>query len=115
MTQRGEELLKEYRNGIETLTEHLPEATKEYNHFTGSFFEDGKLKKGTKHLMALAISVKEGDEASIAYHMDQCVEAECTDKEIYESMGVSAAYGGGSAMSQAVTTGLTILQEFRNR
>lgn len=115
MNKQGEDLLKEYRNGIETLTEHLPEATKEYNHFTGSFFEDGELSKGTKHLMALAISVKDGDEASIAYHMDQCVEADCSDKEIYETMGVSAAYGGGSAMSQAVTTGLNILQEFRNR
>ncbi|MGI8314678.1 carboxymuconolactone decarboxylase family protein [Halobacillus mangrovi] len=115
MNKNAEQILHDYRKGIEELTSHLPEATKEYNRFTGAFFEDGELERGTKHLMVLAISLKYGDEASITYHMDQCVEMGCTDQQIYETMGVSAAYGGGSAMSQAVTVGMKIVEEFRKR
>lgn len=113
--KQAEERLESYRTGIEELSEHLPEAVKQYNRFTGESFEGGEIEKHTKHLMALAMSVKDGDVESMTYHMDQCVELGCTDKQIYESMMVSAAYGGGSAMSQGVTKGIEILQQLRER
>ncbi|WP_394217499.1 carboxymuconolactone decarboxylase family protein [Halobacillus trueperi] len=115
MKNQAEQTLHDYRHGIEELTSYLPEGTKEYNRFTGAFFEDGEVDRSHKHLMALAISVKDGDEASITYHMDQCVALGCSDQQIYETMGVAAAYGGGSAMSQAVTVGIRTLKEFRER
>ncbi|WP_270182241.1 carboxymuconolactone decarboxylase family protein [Alkalihalobacillus sp. CinArs1] len=113
--KQAEERLESYRTGIEQLTESLPEAIKQYNRFTAECFEEGDIQKSTKHLMALAISTKDGDKESMTYHMDQCVELGCSDKEIYETMLVSAAYGGGSAMSQGVTKGLEILKEIRQR
>ncbi|MCA0988386.1 carboxymuconolactone decarboxylase family protein [Guptibacillus algicola] len=113
--KKAEKRLEAYRSGIETLNEVLPEAITQYNQFTGECFEEGEVAKATKHLMALSISMKDGDQESITYHMDQCVELGCSDKEIYETMLVSAAYGGGSAMSQGVTKGLEILKELRQR
>lgn len=113
--KQAEERLESYRTGIEKISEHLPEAVKQYNRFTGESFENGEIKKHTKHLIALAISVKDGDEASMTYHMDQCVELGSTDNQIYETMMVSAAYGGGSAMSQGVTKGIEILKQLKER
>ena len=115
MRINAEQNLENYRKGIEQLSQHLPNAMSEYNHFTGESFESGEIDRPHKHLMALAISIKDGDEASITYHMDQCVAMECTDQQIYETMAVSAGYGGGSAMSQGVTAGLEILKQLRNR
>ncbi|SFF69824.1 Uncharacterized conserved protein YurZ, alkylhydroperoxidase/carboxymuconolactone decarboxylase family [Halobacillus alkaliphilus] len=115
MERKAHTILEEYRNGIEQLSEHLPKTIQEYNRFTGEAFNDGEVTKVNKHLMALAISLKEGDEPSIAYHMDQCVAMDCSDQEIYEAMGVAAAYGGGAAMSQSVTKGFEILKQLRNQ
>ncbi|WP_226579609.1 carboxymuconolactone decarboxylase family protein [Halobacillus litoralis] len=115
MNKNAVQVLEDYRQGIEELTNYLPEATKDYNRFTGAFFESGEIDKSIKHLMALAISLKDGDQASMTYHLDQCVELGCSDQQIYETMGVGAAYGGGSAMSQAVTSGMNILKELRER
>jgi len=107
--------LVNYRKGIEQLTDHLSDAINGYNRFTGEVFQDGEIDRSHKHLMALSIGVKEGDEASMTYHLDQCVALDCSDQQIYEAMLVAAAYGGGSAMSQGVTAGLEILKQLRNR
>ncbi|KIL50983.1 carboxymuconolactone decarboxylase family protein [Jeotgalibacillus campisalis] len=115
MILNGEKILDRYRKGIEEVNESLPEAISEYNRFTGKAFESGEIDRSQKHLTALAIAVKDGDESSIAYHMDQCIGYDCTDQEIHETMMVAAAYGGGSAMSHGVTMGLELLKQFRNR
>ena len=101
--------LENYRKGIEQLTDHLPNAINEYNHFTGEVFQDGEIDRSHKLLMALSIGVKDGDEASMTYHLDPCVALDCSDQQIYEAMLVAAAYGGGSAMSQGVTAVLKSL------
>ncbi|PPA70834.1 carboxymuconolactone decarboxylase family protein [Jeotgalibacillus proteolyticus] len=115
MENRAESILERYRKGIDELGEYVPVVVKEYNSFTGKSFEDGEIDRSHKHLMAFAISIKDGDEASITYHLDQCVAMDCSDQQIYEAMAVAAAYGGGSAMSQGVTTGIERLKDFRQR
>lgn len=42
MKNHAEQTLHDYRHGIEELTSYLPEGTKEYNRFTGAFFEEGR-------------------------------------------------------------------------
>ncbi|WP_404407134.1 carboxymuconolactone decarboxylase family protein [Jeotgalibacillus malaysiensis] len=111
----GENILNRYRRGIESIHDLMPSAVHEYNQFTGKAFEAGDISKSQKHLIALAIAVNDGDESSIAYHMDQCVSHDCTDQQIHETMMVAAAYGGGSAMSHGVTMGLELLKQFRSR
>lgn len=115
MNINGEEILDRYRKGIEEVHDALPEAVSEYNRFTGKAFEAGEIDRAHKHLTALAIAVKDGDESSIAYHMDQCVGHDCSDQQIHETLMVAAAYGGGSAMSHGVTMGLEMLKQFRDR
>ncbi|WP_227395021.1 carboxymuconolactone decarboxylase family protein [Jeotgalibacillus aurantiacus] len=115
MNLNGEKILERYRNGVKEVHETLPDAISEYNRFTGKVFESGTIDRSQKHLMALAIAIKDGDESSIAFHMDQCVAHDCTDQQIHETMMVAAAYGGGSAMSHGVTMGLELLKQFRER
>ncbi|SDJ10503.1 carboxymuconolactone decarboxylase family protein [Salimicrobium halophilum] len=111
MTKKAVDMLNNYREGIEALTGTMPESVKAYNDFTGGAFEDGEIEKAEKHRMALAIALKDGDEASITYHMDQCLGKGCSKEKIYEIMAVASAYGGGSAMSRSIIKGIPIFEE----
>ncbi len=44
-----------------------------------------------------------------------CLDQGCSDKEILEACGVSAAFVGGAAMSQAVTLVQECLTELKNQ
>lgn len=81
----------------------MPTIAKKYNAFTEACFEKGKLAKKEKQLIALGISIFSQDEYCIIYHTKGCLDEGCTEDEILETVGVSAAFGGGAAMSQAVT------------
>ncbi|WP_166805891.1 MULTISPECIES: carboxymuconolactone decarboxylase family protein [Jeotgalibacillus] len=114
MQINAQEILERYRRGISLVHEEMPSAIHEYNQFTGKAFEDGEIDRAHKHLIALAIAVTDGDESSMVYHMDQCIEHDCSDKQIHEAMMVAAAYGGGSSMSHGVTMGLEMLKQLRH-
>ena len=49
------------------------------------------------------------------YHTKGCLDQGCSDKEILEACGVSAAFAGGAAMSQAVTLVQECLIELKNQ
>lgn len=98
-----EAAIQEYKTGIGQFTEKMPKIAKHYNAFTEACFEEGKLSKKDKQLIALGISVAAQDEYCIAYHMKGCLDEGAKEEEIMEAVGVSAAFGGGAAMSQAVT------------
>lgn len=42
-------------------------------------------------------------EYSIIYHTKGCLDQGCSEEEILETVGVTAAFGGGASMSQGVT------------
>ncbi|KGX92361.1 hypothetical protein N781_16550 [Pontibacillus halophilus JSM 076056 = DSM 19796] len=113
MSTYAKQLVDDYRRGVQLFSEKMPEIARQYNEFTKVSFQEGVLQKKYKHLTALAISIKEQDETCITYHTHQCVELGCTDDEIHEILGVAAAFGGGEAMSKAVTTALEAVEEFR--
>lgn len=95
--------LQEYKEGIGQFTEKMPNIAKKYNAFTEACFEKGELSQKEKQMIALGISVYAQDEYCIIYHTKGCLDQGCTEKEILEAIGVTAAFGGGAAMSQAVT------------
>ncbi|GAE30281.1 carboxymuconolactone decarboxylase family protein [Halalkalibacter hemicellulosilyticus] len=95
--------LQDYKEGIGVFTKKMPTIAKKYNAFTEACFEKGKLAKKEKQLIALGISIFSQDEYCIIYHTKGCLDEGCTEDEILETVGVSAAFGGGAAMSQAVT------------
>lgn len=98
-----EDALHEYKSGLGTFTQKMPEIARHYNAFTEACFEEGRLSKKEKHLIALGIAINTQDEYCIIYHAKGCLDNGASEQEILEAVGVTAAFGGGAAMSQAVT------------
>ncbi|KMK91852.1 carboxymuconolactone decarboxylase family protein [Rossellomorea marisflavi] len=98
-----EAALLDYKTGLGIFTEKMPELAQHYNAFTEHCFREGVLSKKEKQLIALGISLYSQDEYCIIYHTKGCLDQGCTEEEILEAVGVTAAFGGGAAMSQAVT------------
>ncbi|WP_338473107.1 carboxymuconolactone decarboxylase family protein [Niallia sp. XMNu-256] len=98
-----EAALYEYKAGLGDFTKKMPSLASKFNAFTEECFKEGVLSKKEKQLIALGISLFSQDEYCIIYHVKGCLDEGCTEQEIYEAIGVTAAFGGGASMSQAVT------------
>ncbi|KQL50436.1 alkylhydroperoxidase [Heyndrickxia shackletonii] len=98
-----EEALYQYKVGLGTFTKKMPKLAEHYNAFTQECFKEGVLSQKQKQLIALGISLYSQDEYCIIYHTKGCLDQGCTEEEIFEAIGVTAAFGGGASMSQAVT------------
>ncbi|WP_203363030.1 carboxymuconolactone decarboxylase family protein [Bacillus sp. REN10] len=103
MNNFSQEALREYKEGVGIFQEKMPELAKHYQEFTAACFKEGEIGLKEKHLMALSISVFAQDEYCIIYHVKGCLDQGCSEIEMLEALGVAAAFGGGAAMSQAVT------------
>ncbi|WP_077617028.1 carboxymuconolactone decarboxylase family protein [Bacillus sinesaloumensis] len=98
-----EAALLEYKAGLGVFTKKMPKLAEQYNAFTEECFREGALSQKQKQLIALGISIFSQDEYCIIYHTKGCLDQGCSEEEILETVGVTAAFGGGAAMSQAVT------------
>ncbi len=98
-----DQAIEDYKRGTSRMKEQLPEMTAGYFHFTEEAFKAGTIDKKNKQLMALAISIYAQDEYCIIYHTKGAVEHDASEKEIMETLAISAAIGGGAAFAQAVT------------
>ncbi|MBD8007350.1 carboxymuconolactone decarboxylase family protein [Bacillus norwichensis] len=108
-----EAALQEYKNGIGVFTKKMPKLAEAYNQFTQACFEEGMLSQKEKQMIALGISLYAQDEYCIIYHTKGCLDQGCTEEEILETVGVAAAFGGGAAMSQAVTLVQQAMEELK--
>ncbi|SEH38245.1 alkylhydroperoxidase AhpD family core domain-containing protein [Halobacillus karajensis] len=95
--------LHDFKEGMGAFTDHMPEVAHKFSEFTEECFKGGEISKKEKQLMALGISIVAQDEYCMIYHTKGCVDQGATEKEILEACGVAAAFGGGAALSQAVT------------
>ncbi|UOR11804.1 carboxymuconolactone decarboxylase family protein [Halobacillus amylolyticus] len=95
--------LQEYKHGIGIFADKMPEVAHHFNEFSESCFKEGELSKKQKQLMALGISIVAQDEYCMVYHTKGCVDQGASEQEVMEACGVAAAFGGGAALSQAVT------------
>ncbi|HDR7567661.1 TPA: carboxymuconolactone decarboxylase family protein [Bacillus mycoides] len=109
------DVLLDYKEGIGNFTQQIPEIAETYNAFTQACFQEGTLTKREKQLIALGISLAKQDEYCTIYHTKGCIDQGCSDKEILEACGVSAAFAGGAAMSQAVTLVQECLVELKHQ
>ncbi|MEH7381450.1 carboxymuconolactone decarboxylase family protein [Bacillus sp. JJ1533] len=98
-----EAALLDYKTGVGVFTKKMPKLAELYNAFTEECFKEGVLSQKQKQLIALGISIYSQDEYCIIYHTKGCLDQGCSEEEILETIGVTAAFGGGAAMSQAVT------------
>lgn len=108
-----EEALLDYKEGIGTFTKKMPKLAELYNAFTEECFKEGVLPQKQKQLIALAVSLYAQDEYCIIYHTKGCLDQGCSEEEILETIGVTAAFGGGAAMSQAVTLVQDCMQDLK--
>jgi len=99
----SEAALHNYKEGLGIFTEKMPELASLYNDFTEECFKEGTLSQKEKQLIALGISIYSQDEYCIIYHTKGCLDQGASEQEILETVGVTAAFGGGAAMSQSVT------------
>lgn len=99
----SEQVLMDYKEGLGHFTQKMPAIAAAFNGFTEACFKEGVLSQKQKQLIALGISLFSQDEYCIVYHTKGCLDQGCSEEEIFETVGVTAAFGGGSAISQAVT------------
>ena len=108
-----QEALQQYKEGIGIFERHLPEVARQYRRFTEACFAEGDLSVKNKHLIGVALGVMTNDEYCIIYHTKGSVDHGATEKEVLEAAAVAGAFGGGMAMSQAVTMLQEALKEDR--
>ncbi|WP_026771209.1 carboxymuconolactone decarboxylase family protein [Sediminibacillus sp. JSM 1682029] len=107
-----DQAILDYKEGSNRLEKGLPEVTKSYFDFTESCFQDGAIDAKQKQLIALGISIYAQDEYCIMYHTKGAVEHGATEKEMMETIAVSAALGGGAAFSQGVTLAMETFDHY---
>lgn len=108
-----ESALHHYKYGVGLFTEKMPKLAEQFNSFTEECFKEGTLSKKQKQLIALGISLYSQDEYCIIYHIKGCLDQGASEQEIFEAVGVTAAFGGGTTMSQAVTLVQECMQELK--
>ncbi|MFO0856131.1 MAG: carboxymuconolactone decarboxylase family protein [Phycisphaerales bacterium] len=86
--------------------------TKRFFRLDGQTYEPGALDAKTKELLGLVASAVLRCDDCIAYHIDQCVNANCTDEEIWEALDV-ALIVGGSIVIPHLRRGVEFLDEAR--
>jgi AhpD family alkylhydroperoxidase len=60
-------------------------------------FEDGKLQKKYKELIAIGISIRINCESCVEWHIKQALDSGSSEEEIIEAIGVGIEMGGGPA------------------
>ncbi len=75
---------------------------------------EGGLPKKTKELLGLVASMVLRCDDCIAYHIDQCVKAGCSDQELWETFDV-ALIVGGSIVIPHLRRAVDFLDECRAR
>ncbi|PLS18071.1 alkylhydroperoxidase [Bacillus sp. M6-12] len=108
-----EAAIYDYKAGLGEFMEKMPEIAQHYNAFTEACFKEGVLSQREKQLIALGISLYAQDEYCILYHVKGCLDHGATEEAIMEAIGVTAAFGGGTAMSQAVTLVQEAIQDLK--
>jgi AhpD family alkylhydroperoxidase len=95
-------LAEQYREGLQSFGQLMPDALRAYTQFTSECFAPGNLSAKEKHLQALAISLYSGNEHCIVYHLEAALGEGITEKEIAETVAVAGAFGGGTTLAHGV-------------
>jgi AhpD family alkylhydroperoxidase len=95
-----------YRDDLETglaqLGRELPGQMGGFARLHRKATAEGALSSSVKEMMALAISIAEGCEGCIAYHVHAAVEAGASRDELLETIGVAILMAGGPGSIYAV-------------
>jgi AhpD family alkylhydroperoxidase len=85
-----------------------------YRDTSGGGEGEGGLDKPTKELLGLTASMVLRCDDCIAYHIDQCVKAGCSDRQIWDAFDI-ALLVGGSIVIPHLRRAVEFLDECRGR
>lgn len=88
--------------------------TKRFFTLDGNCYKAGALDVPTKELLGLVASMVLRCDDCVSYHIVQCVEAGCTDEQLWEAFDV-ALIVGGSIVIPHLRRAVDFLDEARNR
>jgi AhpD family alkylhydroperoxidase len=80
------------------LTRSHPDAMKGFKALGAATYADGALSRGTKELIALALSVAARCDGCVAYHARRLCELGVERQQVVEAVGIALQMGGGPAM-----------------
>lgn len=86
--------------------------TKRFFTLDGNCYKPGALDAKTKELLGLVASMVLRCDDCIAYHIDQCINAGCSDEELWETFDI-ALIVGGSIVIPHLRRGVDFLDEAR--
>lgn len=97
MGQEANEFFVKFKNDVGKMKQQIPETV---NGFAGLFskvMQDGALTVREKELIALGIGVAQCCVPCIKGHVQNCLDAGATKKQILEAASVAVMMGGGPA------------------
>jgi AhpD family alkylhydroperoxidase len=86
---------KHLEERLAELSQEIPGPMSGFARLHRKAVEDGALPWKVKEMMALAISITEGCDGCIAYHVHDAIQAGATRQELLETIGVALLMGGG--------------------
>ena len=90
--------LADFRNYRQRMNDRILEidhlGIKRFFNLDTAAYKDGALDSKTKELLGLAASTVLRCNDCIDYHLIQCVDAGCTDPELYDTLNVALVVGG---------------------
>ncbi len=110
-----EEAIEAYKEGLGWLQSELPEVGQPFLQYTAACFAPGELSEKQKHLMALAMAIYTQDEYCLLYHGNRALQLGASNREVMETIGVCAAFGGGAGLAQGITLVRDMLEEYELR
>jgi len=93
--------LNEVYANLGKMGQDIPSVMKAFEELHASAVGNGALSSKEKELIALAIGVAVHCSYCIADHVNSCLRAGATRKEIMEALGVAVLMGGGPAAAYA--------------
>lgn len=106
------ELLNEFRTGLKEVMKTNREQPSAYINLLGESIKPKALDSKTKELMSVAMSVYSRCEYCILVHVTKSFEFGATKEEILEAGLHAITFGGGAALSYAVTLLKDAVEEF---
>jgi len=110
---KNREILTRLKAGVGTLSQLVPDQTKNFLTFDASAVKPGVLESKTKELIAVALAVAARCDGCIAVHTHAALKAGATREEIGETLAVAVAMGGGPSLVYA-TRVLEAVEDFSN-
>lgn len=107
------ETLNKFLTGMKDLSSQKKDVESIYEKMINSVYTAGSLDEKVKELISVGISVHEGNELTIYYHINQVMKLGATEDEVIEAALTAVVSGGLKSMAEVVTTVKEAIEAFK--